>query len=193
MTWAIDHPRHGHGTRRRSAVMTDTGVLAAARPIGASVVGVLTALAAAWGGISAFVGPEFGYQPTAQQSWIWSTPNWLLHLVPGAVGLFAGLLILGLSPARGVGRQSGLTFAALVAMACGAWFVIGPAVWPMFESSSPYMTGVSDSTNFVNQLGANLGPGLVLALLAGMALKAGISVPRVSLVQEEVAVSPDPA
>jgi hypothetical protein len=190
MTWAIDQPRPRHGIRRPSAVMTDTGVRAAARPIGASGVGVLTALAAAWGGISAFVGPEFGYQPTARQSWLWSTPNWLLHLVPGAVGLFAGLLILGLSPASGAGRRSGLTFAALLAMASGAWFVIGPAVWPLFESSSPYMSGVSDSTGFVNQSGANLGPGLVLALLAGMALKAGISVPRVSLVQEEAAVPP---
>jgi hypothetical protein len=34
--------------------------------------------------------------------------------------------------------------------------------------------------SFLNQLGANLGPGILLAVLAGMAFKAGIANPSVS-------------
>jgi hypothetical protein len=155
------------------------------RPLGAGGVALFAALIAAWGGIAAFVGPEFGYQPTSSQSWSWTTPNWLLHLVPGAVGVGAGLLMLALMAGRGAWRRSGLGLAGLATLAAGAWFVIGPAAWPLFESSSPYAPAASANMSFLNQLGANLGPGILLAILAGMALKAGIANPRVTVESAE--------
>jgi hypothetical protein len=146
----------------------------------------MTVLFAAWGGISAFVGPVFGYRPTTFHAWQWVTQNWLLHLVPGAVGVVAGLMMLSMVSNRG-GRRGGLGLAALMAMAAGAWFVIGPAAWRMFESGTPFAPNASANMNFLNQVGANLGPGVLLAILGGMALKAGIANPRVLLDEEPVA------
>ncbi|MGH9116182.1 MAG: hypothetical protein ACRDWW_10200, partial [Acidimicrobiales bacterium] len=148
-----------------------------------SGVGLLGLFLAAWGGISVFVGPLFGFDPTTSSAWDWTTQNWLLHLIPGACGVFAGLVILGSAPGRRVGRSGGgsVGMAALLMLGAGIWFVIGPAVWPLFESSSAYAHGASTNMTFLNQLGANLGPGVLLAALSGMALKAGIARPRVAV------------
>lgn len=184
MALAIEHPRrHRFFGRRRAAdapAVAPAGTAARVSPLGAGGVGMWTVLLAAWGGIAVFVGPLFGYHPTSGTAWDWSRPNWLLHAIPGAVGVLAGLMLLGMIGARGVGRRSGISFAALLAMAAGAWFVIGPAAYRMmFSSGSAYSQTSSATDNFLHQIGANLGPGALLLVLAGMALKAGIANPRV--------------
>ena len=52
-------------------------------------------LVGAWAGIVAFVGPEFAYRPTSASAWQWTTANWLLHLVPGAMAVAGGLAAVG--------------------------------------------------------------------------------------------------
>lgn len=187
MTWAITHPRKNHRLHRAEVVVPRAGTRAFVRPIGVTGIGFLTVVFAAWGGICVFVGPEFGYKPTSAQSWQWTEQNWLLHLVPGAVGVVAGLMMLAMVSSRGA-RRGALGFAALLAIAAGTWFVIGPAAWGMFHSSAPFAQTNSANTDFLNQLGANLGPGLLLAILGGMALKAGIAKPRVML--DDAAMAP---
>jgi hypothetical protein len=161
--------------------MPAEGIRAWARPLGAGGVGMWTLLLAAWGGISVFVGPLFDYRPTTTDAWHWSMQNWLLHLVPGAVGVFAGLMMLGTIGVRGAARRGGVGFGSLLTMAAGAWFVIGPAAYRWFESASPFAQTLSARSDFVNQIGSNLGPGVLLAILGGMALKAGIANPQVVL------------
>jgi hypothetical protein len=128
----------------------------------------LAILTAAWGGIVPFIGPEFGYRANAEGSWHWSLAHALLHVAPGAVGVVAGLLILSgmLRDRRGLTGLAGLTL-----LACGAWFVMGPAVWPIFYSGPVFSRATRDTAAFVNQVGYNLGPGVLLATFAGMALK----------------------
>jgi hypothetical protein len=129
-----------------------------------------------------FVGPYFGYRPTSATTWQWTTNNWLLHLLPGAVAVVGGLMVLAASPLRRAGRAGApLGLAALLLVAAGAWFVIGPALWPTFQSSPPFATGTGAWTSFWNQLGANLGPGVLLAALGGMALKASLARPAVAI------------
>jgi hypothetical protein len=129
-------------------------------------------LLAASGGIAAFVGPEFGYRPTTTSSWQWTTTNWLLHLVPGAVGVAGGLLIVSRAPRR-AGSRGLQWLGALATIVAGAWFVLGPSAWPIFESSPAYHAALSARAEFLNHLGANLGPGFLLGVLGGMALKTG--------------------
>lgn len=182
MALALEHPRRHRWFGRNRAVQPATapaGTAARVYPLGAGGVGLWTLLLAAWGGISVFVGPLFGYHPTSLTSWDWTRPNWLLHVVPGAVGVFAGLMMLGMIGARGVGRRSGISVASLLAMAAGAWFVIGPVAYKLFASGNPYAQPATEWQNFWHQIGANLGPGVLLLILAGMALKAGIAVPRI--------------
>lgn len=187
MTWAVNHPnrRQGVGSASWSAAETTT------RPVRVPWVGLFIALLGAWGGIVAFVGPAFGYEPTSTASWQWTTANWLLHLVPGAMALVAGLAILAWTTNWGTLRARGvLAIAALLAIVAGAWFVIGPALWPWFQSTAPYGPATDSGTSFLNQVGANLGPGVLLAMLGGMALKTAFSARRMATGGEPVAGSP---
>lgn len=183
MALAMEHPRrHRFFGRNRpvDAPAAPAGTEARVHPLGAGGAGMWTVLLAAWGGIAVFVGPLFGYHPTSSTAWDWSRPNWLLHAIPGAVGVLAGLMLLGMIGARGVGRRSGISLASLLAMAAGGWFVIGPAAYRMlFSTGNAYSQTMSASDNFLHQVGANLGPGALLLILGGMALKAGIANPRV--------------
>lgn len=188
MTWAIDHPeqhrRFGPFGRQRRVETSPTGVRAWARPLGAGGVGLATLLLGAWAGICVFVGPLFDYRPTSPSTWDWTMQNWLLHLVPGAVAVFAGLIMLGTIGARGAGRRGGLGLASILTMAAGAWLVIGPSAYQWFQSANAFASTGSARSDFINQLGANLGPGVLLAILGGMAFKAGIANPRVVLEHE---------
>jgi hypothetical protein len=137
----------------------------------------------AWGALSVFVGPYFGYQPTSADAWSWTTQNWLLHLLPGAAAVLAGLMILSASPGRHrrAGHGAPIGLAALILVCAGAWFVIGPALWPTFESGQPFATGTDAWTSFLNQVGSSLGPGILLAMLGGMAFKAVIARPAAAV------------
>lgn len=195
MAWALEHPRRHRFFGRNRAVepaAAPAGANARVYPLGAGGVGLWTLLLAAWAGISVFVGPLFGWHPTSLTSWDWTTQNWLLHVVPGAVGVLAGLMMLGTIGARGIGKRSGISLASILAMAAGAWLIIGPVAYRMFESGSAYAQSATATSNFLHQVGANLGPGVLMLILAGMAFKAGTAVPRI--VYEPVeAVTPVPA
>jgi hypothetical protein len=172
MAWTVAHPgrrsvwRHSGGT---AGAATRVRVY---RPFGVAGMGLLAALLGGWAAIVAFVGPEFGYQPTNNSSWQWTTTNWLLHLLPGGVAFVAGLTVMFLARASSLWARSILRLAALAIIAAGAWLVIGPALWPVFESGSPYGPAATAQTSFTNQIGANLGPGLLMAVLGAMIYQA---------------------
>jgi len=168
MVLTADHPAH-RGLWRHSG---HSSLVRIYHPITVAGLGFLAALLGAWAGIVGFVGPEFGYQPTSASSWQWTTANWLLHLVPGAVAFGAGLMVMATARATTASARGLLRIASLCIIASGAWLVIGPALWPVFESGAPYAAAGSAQTSFTNQIGANLGPGLLLVLLGGMILEA---------------------
>ena len=175
MTWTVDHPGRRSMWRHSGRTATAAGTAARVRvyrPFGVAGMGALAALLGAWAAVVAFVGPEFGYHATNSSSWQWTTANWLLHLVPGAVAFVAGLCVMFLARATTLSARSMLRLAALAIVAAGAWLVIGPALWPVFESGSPYGPAGTAQTSFTNQIGANLGPGLLLVLLGGMIYQA---------------------
>jgi hypothetical protein len=168
MVLTADHPAH-RGLWRHSG---QSSLVRIYHPITVAGLGFLAALLGAWAGIVGFVGPEFGYRPTSASSWQWTTANWLLHLVPGAVAFGAGLMVMATARATTASARGLLRIASLGIIASGAWLVIGPALWPVFESGAPYAAAGSAQTSFTNQIGANLGPGLLLVLLGGMILEA---------------------
>ncbi|MHB1535583.1 MAG: hypothetical protein ACYC1D_13435, partial [Acidimicrobiales bacterium] len=132
---------------------------------------MFTLLVGAWGAIIAFIGPLIGYRADGSHSWTWTTNHWLLHLVPGAVAVVAGLMILSRAGGRRATTRSPFGLAGLLAVVAGAWFVIGPALWPVFESGPVFGPAGSHIAAFANAAGSSLGPGLLLAVLGGMALK----------------------
>ncbi|HVA73405.1 MAG TPA: hypothetical protein VNF71_02415 [Acidimicrobiales bacterium] len=181
MAWALEHPRKHRffGRNRAAEPAAPAGAHPRVHPLGAGGVGLWTLLLAAWAGISVFVGPLFGWHPTSLTAWDWTKQNWLLHLVPGAVGVLAGLMMLGTIGAHGVGRRSGISLASLLAMGAGAWLIIGPVAYQVFDGGNGYAQPATATDNFLHQIGANLGPGVLLLILAGMAFKAATAVPRI--------------
>lgn len=144
------------------------------RPRGLFAIGLVTLLTGAWAGIVPYVGPLFGYRSNGLGSWAWTLQHGVLYLIPGAAAVFAGLLILGMVPRSWLTRaRLGAGFAGALAIACGAWLVLGPVAWPIFNGPLTTVFGTATPTNnFLNWLGYNLGPGILLTGFGAMALKA---------------------
>jgi hypothetical protein len=129
-----------------------------------AVTGLGLLLLGAWGAVIPFVGPYFDYSYTPNTTWTWTTARFFLQVLPGAVASFAGLVLLG-SANRVIA-----SFAAWLAVAAGAWFVIGPLLAPLWRVD--YIgTPVGNTTDVsVEQIGMFYGLGAAIALLAGVAL-----------------------
>ena len=144
--------------------------------------GVLTAgigalLVGAWAGIVPFVGPTFGYHLGTTAAWRLTPDHYYLQLAPGAAGVLAGLVFLFFVPRRD--RKPfwrGLVIvAALLAIAAGAWLVIGPDAYTVLRHVGPNGRSLPTTSlaGFVTEVGYYLGPGVLLAAFGGMALSAG--------------------
>ena len=167
MTIAAEHPYTRAEGRHRAAPRVRSY-----HPLGVASLGFLTAMLGAWAGIVAFVGPEFHYPITSTTSWDWTAANALLHLWPGVVALAAGLVYMLFVDARSRVSRSVIRISALAAMAAGAWLVIGPALWPVFESTPAYVTQSTASMDFWMRLGSSLGPGLLVVAIAALVFDA---------------------
>ncbi len=141
-------------------------------PAGLSIIGLLTALLGAWAGLSVLVGPSFGWSPDGSPSWHWSLIHAALHVAPGGAALIAGVAMVAIVPkaARGAGRSSA-ALAGLLAILAGAWLVVGPSEWPVLKSTQQLVFApATPLRSFTYVVGANLGPGLLLAVTGAFAL-----------------------
>jgi hypothetical protein len=131
-------------------------------PLALVLAGLLTVLTAAWAGIVPFVGPLFGFSGDGSGSWHWSLAHALLGLAPAAVAVGAGLLLIGSAPlaARSRGRILPIIL-GLVIVACGGWFIVGFAAWPVLEGSR-YFVLASPLMTLAHLAGYGLGPGGLL-------------------------------
>jgi hypothetical protein len=149
--------------------------------LGLAVAGVLVLIAGAWGGIFPFVGASFGFSADHTGTWTWNLPRALLWLAPGAVAVACGLAMMTLARRAGAGgARVGCAVAGIGALLAGAWFVVGPFAWPVFQSGSP-ITALSSARLFVERVGYSFAPGLALVALGAMV--AGWSVRPRRLVQ----------
>jgi hypothetical protein len=136
---------------------------------GAYGVGFFMMCVAAWGGVVAFAGPSFDFviEPTTK-SWVWNEAHATLYVAPAVAGVVGALLVLG-GPTYAVQRLG-----ALLGVASGIWFVIGPSVEPLWHSSSiaAATVGPSGSTTMrvLEAIGYHFGTGVVMAALAAFAL-----------------------
>jgi hypothetical protein len=133
------------------------------------VCGLLLILLGAWGGLIPFVGPYFHYAYTPDQSWRYTTGRLYLEVVPGAVVLLGGLIVL-VTRSRAVGGM-----AAFLAGLGGAWFLVGTGViatWGARLGNVTPGTPAATSTTkaFLEVLGFFTGLGVVIVFIAALAL-----------------------
>ena len=164
--------------------------------VGLGSVGVLLIGIAAWGGIVPFVGPSFGYSADGTASWHWSLTHVVVALVPGAVAVLMGFVVLGRSRGMVVGRgRFSLATSGLIVMAAGAWFAIAPWAWPVIDSTRAYFVTASPLRTLANLSGYALGPGLLVmaagAFFMGWAIRHQDT--GGSMVNEQTFAAPPPA
>lgn len=135
------------------------------------LVGTLAVLVGAWAGIVPFIGAVMNWSADGTGSWVWNLSHALLWLVPGAVSVLMGLVMLGLVPRvhSGVGRFVP-AWAGFIVAVCGAWLVIGPFAWPVLEHGQTVFRSATPLRALGYVIGWSLGPGLLLALLGGTAI-----------------------
>ena len=134
------------------------------------LVGAVTVLVGAWGGIAPYVGPTFGFSADASSAWRWTTAHAVLALAPGVVAVAAGLVLLMRAGSTVVGRGRVTTgLAGLLAALCGAWFVVGEFAWPVIDGRH-YFVGAAPYHFLLEQLAFAIGTGVVLVACGSYAM-----------------------
>lgn len=142
--------------------------------------GLLIIILGLWGALIPFVGPYFHYAFGSYAKWHYTTNRLWLDIVPGAVAVLGGLMLL-----RSSRRTSGV-LGGWLAMAAGTWFVIGPPaslVW--HHAGNPIGAPMGGHIRqAVELLGYFFALGVAIATLAAFATGRFVSRPR--LVEEAV-------
>jgi len=86
-----------------------------------SLSGLALVLLGVWGGLAPFVGPYFHLGFQSDKSWSYDTGRLYLVIVPGAVALVCGLIVMA-TKNRWLGGVAGV-----IAALAGLWFVLGRA------------------------------------------------------------------
>jgi hypothetical protein len=124
-------------------------------------------LLGAWGGLIAFIGPYFSYAYTPDVAWTYNTHRLWLEILPGAAVFIGGLLLI--ISAHRVEAMFGAWLAALG----GAWFALGTVLSPLWNGgvvAGGTPAGTTTTMRVLEQIGFFTGLGVVIVLVAGMAL-----------------------
>jgi hypothetical protein len=126
--------------------------------------GILLVLLGAWGALIAFIGPYFNFSYAPDKAWTWSQARGWLEVLPGSATFVGGLLLL-LSTSRMM-----TLVGAWLAVAGGAWFVVGPQLETTWNIGSPGQpAGSSDAIRVLESLAMFYALGAVIVFLASAA------------------------
>ncbi|MDX1872550.1 hypothetical protein SBI67_10495 [Mycolicibacterium sp. 120266] len=142
-----------------------TGRLVIPRSRGAAS-GLLVMILGAWGALAPFIGPYLHFAYTPDQAWTWTTARGWLEVLPGAVAVLGGLLLLM------SGNRATAMLGGWLAVAAGAWFVIGrsfTATLALGDIGAP-ATGLDAQQVLLLELTFFTGLGALIAVLGGMAV-----------------------
>jgi hypothetical protein len=127
--------------------------------------GFLLVLLGIWGALIPFVGPYFHYAYSPDQTWDATSARMWLEVLPGAVTLAGGFVVL-----ISRFRPTALVGAWLAALG-GAWFAVGGLAakrWPGLGAIGGPVGGTTRS--LLEQVGFFTGLGVVIVFLAALAL-----------------------
>jgi hypothetical protein len=137
--------------------------------------GMLIVLLGLWGALIPFIGPYFHYAFGGYQTWHYTSQRLWLCIVPGAVAVIGGLMLL-----RASTRVGGLT-AGWVALAAGVWFAVGPSVSLLWHHTI-YAIGTpagGDARQVIEWVGYFYGLGAAIIGLSAFAMGRFVSRPRI--------------
>lgn len=127
--------------------------------------GFLLILLGAWGALIPFVGPYFDFAFSPDQPWVWTDARGWLEVLPGAVSVLGGLLMLTSRNRATAMLGSWLTIAA------GAWFVVGRAMaGPLGLGDAGAPVATTDTEKVWLELTYFYGLGALIVFLGALAL-----------------------
>jgi hypothetical protein len=149
--------------------------------------GLLLVILGIWGGIIPFIGPSFGYAFGNHATWYYSADRLYLDILPGVAVIVGGLILL-----RAGNRAAGV-LGSWLAIAGGAWFVVGPSVSLLWEHGvGPIGAPLFGTTRQMLELvGYFYGLGALIVALGAFALGRFVSRPAL-VVAEPAAAEPVP-
>ncbi len=129
--------------------------------------GLVILIAGIWGGLIPFLGPVFHFTLGPDHAWRWTTGRLWLSVLPAAAAVLGGLILMGGGP-----RLSG-RLGALIALAGGVWFAVGPDVsmlWNHGVSQAGVPHGTHTVTRMLEFLTLHSGIGVLITAFAAYAL-----------------------
>jgi hypothetical protein len=126
--------------------------------------GLVILIAGLWGGLVPFIGPAFHFALGPNHSWTWTSGRFYLSVLPAFAAIVGGLLLLGRGP-RASGRLG-----ALLALAGGVWFAIGPTVSLLWATDAYGLPHGAKGTRILEMLTYHTGLGVLIATFAAYAL-----------------------
>ncbi len=127
--------------------------------------GFLLILLGVWGALIPFVGPYFDFAFSPDRAWAWSEARGWLQVLPGAVAVAGGVLLV-ISRNRATAMLGGW-----LGVLAGAWFVVGresAAVLGIGEVGAP--VAATDTKALVLELAYFYGLGALVVFLGAAAL-----------------------
>jgi hypothetical protein len=133
-----------------------------------AVSGLLLVLLGLWGALIPLVGPYFHFAYTPDAAWRLTSGRVWLEIVPGAVTLLGGIILL-LSASRPMAMVG-----AEIAAAAGAWFALGTVIVPLWPAASTLNPGSPVGATVVirqlEHLAFFTGLGVAIVFVAALAL-----------------------
>ena len=129
--------------------------------------GTLLILLGAWGALIAFIGPYFHYAFTPDHAWTYTSGRLWLEILPGAVALLGGLIVLVAA------SRPTAVFGAWIAAVSGAWFVVGRPLSTLWTTGATVAAGHPVGgyiTRAAEDIGFFTGLGAVILFFAALAL-----------------------
>jgi hypothetical protein len=129
-----------------------------------AVTGLLLMALGAWGALVPFFGHSFGYGFTPDNTWAWTSARGWLEVAPGAAAFVGGAMLIT------AGNRLSAMVGGWLAAAGGAWYVVGTVIAPWWSAGN-IGTPTGNAHHAVwEQLGMFSGLGVVIAVLAGIAI-----------------------
>ncbi|KWX25228.1 hypothetical protein AFM11_05400 [Mycolicibacterium wolinskyi] len=152
--------------------------------------GFLLLVLGIWGALIPFIGPYFDFAFTPDQPWTWTMGRGWLEVLPGVAAAVGGLLLLA------SGNRATAMLGGWLAVAAGAWFVIGRALaGPLGLGDAGMPVAVTEAKQVSLELAYFSGLGALIVFLGAMALgRLSIrSIRDIEYAQRPVVTEPVPA
>jgi hypothetical protein len=151
--------------------------------------GLLLILLGAWGALIPFFGPNINWAYMADPAWTWTTAKGWLEVLPGVVTAVGGLILLV------AGNRASAMLGGWLAVAGGAWFVVGRAFAPTLRIGDLGQPAAStDLKRALLEVTYFTGLGALIVFLGGAALaRVAVRHARDVVVTEPAPVAAGPA